>query len=92
MTKYLISFPAPAMDIPEEDWVEVGEAARAAIREAKHAGCGYDRDKRAWVPFEPEASFGTHIESPAVRQRRGRPVRAWMCARAGAEGGSCLAA
>jgi len=38
MTKYLISFPAPAMDVPEEDWVEVGEAARAVIREAKHAG------------------------------------------------------
>src|SRR5438132_10625658 len=38
MTKYLISFPAPAMDIPQEDWVEVGEAAHAVIREAKHAG------------------------------------------------------
>lgn len=38
MTKYLISFPAPAMDIPEEDWGEVGEAARAVIREAKRAG------------------------------------------------------
>jgi hypothetical protein len=38
MTKYLISFPAPAMDIPEEDWAEVGEAARTVIREAKHAG------------------------------------------------------
>ena len=38
MAKYLISFPAPAMDVPEEDLVEVGEAARAVIREAKHAG------------------------------------------------------
>jgi hypothetical protein len=38
MTKYLISFPAPAMDIPEEDRFEVGEAARAVIREAKRAG------------------------------------------------------
>lgn len=38
MTKYLISFPAPAMDIPQEDLVEVGEAARAVICEAKHAG------------------------------------------------------
>ena len=38
MTKYLISFPAPAMEIPEADWVEVGEAARAVIRQAKHAG------------------------------------------------------
>ena len=38
MTKYLISFPAPAMDIPQEDLGEVGEAARAVIREAKRAG------------------------------------------------------
>ncbi len=38
MTKYLISFPAPAMVVPEENLVEVGEAARAVIREAKHAG------------------------------------------------------
>jgi hypothetical protein len=38
MTKYLISFPAAAMDISEEDLVGVGEAARAVIREAKHAG------------------------------------------------------
>jgi hypothetical protein len=38
MTKYLISFPAPAMDVPEEDMAAVGEAARAVIREAKEAG------------------------------------------------------
>lgn len=38
MTKYLISFPAPAMDVPEEDLVEVGEAARRVVREAKQAG------------------------------------------------------
>lgn len=38
MTKYLISFPAPAMDIPEEELAEVGEAARAVVREAKRAG------------------------------------------------------
>lgn len=38
MTKFLISFPAPAMDVPQEDLVEVGEAARAVIREAKRAG------------------------------------------------------
>ena len=36
--KYLISFPAAEMHIPKEDLVEVGEAARAVIREAKHAG------------------------------------------------------
>lgn len=38
MTKYLISFPAPAMDIPPEHLPEVGDAARAVIREAKRAG------------------------------------------------------
>ena len=38
MMKYLISFPGPAMHIPEEDLAEVGEAARAVIREAKRAG------------------------------------------------------
>lgn len=38
MAKYLISFPAPAMNIPEEDWAEVREASHAVIREAKQAG------------------------------------------------------
>lgn len=38
MTKYLISFPASAMDIADEDMAAVGEAARAVIREAKNAG------------------------------------------------------
>jgi hypothetical protein len=38
MTKYLISFPGPAMDIADEDFAAVGEAARAVIREAKNAG------------------------------------------------------
>jgi len=38
MTKYLISFPAPAMNIPEEAMAAVGEASRAVIREAKEAG------------------------------------------------------
>ncbi len=38
MTTYPISFPAPAMDVCEEDLVDVGEAAHAVIREAKQAG------------------------------------------------------
>jgi hypothetical protein len=38
MTKFLISFPASAMDVPEEDMAAVGEAARTVIREAKAAG------------------------------------------------------
>jgi len=38
MTKYLISFPASAMDVPDEEMAAVGEAARTVIREAKAAG------------------------------------------------------
>ncbi len=39
MAKYLISFPAPAMNVAEEDMAAAGEAARAVIREARAAGC-----------------------------------------------------
>jgi hypothetical protein len=38
VTKYLVSFPASAMDVTEEDMAAVGETARAVIREAKAAG------------------------------------------------------
>lgn len=38
MTKYLISFPASAMDVPSQDMAAVGEAARAVIRATKAAG------------------------------------------------------
>lgn len=38
MTKFLISFPASAMDVADEDMDAVGAAARAVIREAKAAG------------------------------------------------------
>ena len=38
MTNYLISFPASAMDVPDENMAAVAEAARAVIREAKDAG------------------------------------------------------
>jgi hypothetical protein len=38
MSKYLISFPGPAMNIPHEDLAAVSEAAHAVIREAKAAG------------------------------------------------------
>ncbi len=38
MTKYLVSFPASAMNVPEEDWAKVGEESHAVIREAKEAG------------------------------------------------------
>ena len=38
MTKYLISFPSPAMDVSDEELPAVGDAARAVILEAKDAG------------------------------------------------------
>lgn len=38
MTKYLISFPAPAMAVRGEDLAAVSEASHAVIREAKRAG------------------------------------------------------
>jgi hypothetical protein len=38
MTKFLISFPASAMNVPAEDMPAVGDAARRVIREAKAAG------------------------------------------------------
>ena len=38
MTKYLISFPAAAMDISQEEFAAAGVDSRAVIREAKDAG------------------------------------------------------
>lgn len=38
MASFLISFPASAMNVREEDRAAVGEAAHAVIREARRAG------------------------------------------------------
>ncbi len=38
MTKYLISFPSAAMDLPDDDWEAVASDAHAVIDEAKAAG------------------------------------------------------
>lgn len=38
MAKYLIYFPAAAMQVPEDDLAAVAEASHAVIREAKAAG------------------------------------------------------
>lgn len=35
MTRYLISFPSAAMDVPEEDSPDVARDAHAVIQEAK---------------------------------------------------------
>lgn len=38
MTKYLISFPSAAMDVPEAELQAVADAAHAVVQEAKDAG------------------------------------------------------
>ncbi len=38
MTKYLISFPGEAMVVPDDEFQDVADAARAVIEEAKAAG------------------------------------------------------
>lgn len=38
MTKFLISFPASAMNVPAEEMAAVSDASHAVIREAKAAG------------------------------------------------------
>lgn len=38
MTKFLVSFPASAMDVPAAEMAAVSEASHAVIREAKAAG------------------------------------------------------
>lgn len=38
MTKYLISFPSAAMDVPDEDLPAVSDAAHAVVAQAKAAG------------------------------------------------------
>lgn len=38
MTKYLISFPSPAMNLTEEEWVAAGIDSHAVISDAKAAG------------------------------------------------------
>lgn len=38
MTRYLISFPGCAMDVPVEELAAVGEAAHDVVREAKATG------------------------------------------------------
>lgn len=38
MTKFLVSFPASAMNVPADEMAAVNEASRTVIREAKAAG------------------------------------------------------
>jgi hypothetical protein len=38
MTRYLISFPSAAMDVPEDELPDVADAAHAVMQQAKDAG------------------------------------------------------
>lgn len=70
MTKYLISFPSPAMTFPEEDLPAVAAAAHAVVREAKAAGVwvfGGGIDER--VPPVLVAGDGTVTEGTYPQTR-----------------------
>jgi hypothetical protein len=72
MTRYLISFDDGSMDhIPEEDWVEVGEAAHAVLREAKAAGVwifggGIQRQQSSIVATDGTVTDGPVPETKSV--------------------------
>ncbi len=72
MPRYLISFDDGSMDhIPAEDLPEVGESARAVVREAKAAGIwifggGILRQKASIVTTGGTASDGPLPETKAV--------------------------
>jgi hypothetical protein len=38
MTRYLISFPSGAMDVPQDEMPDVAKAAHAVVQDAKDAG------------------------------------------------------
>jgi hypothetical protein len=69
MTKYLISFPSSAMDIPEEEVPHVADAAHAVIQEAKDAGVylftgGLDEDvEPVMVAGDGAVTAGTYPET-----------------------------
>lgn len=72
MPRYLISFDDGAMDhIPAADWPAVGEAAHAALREAKAAGVwifggGLQRQQATLVAPDGSVTSGPVPERKAV--------------------------
>ena len=72
MHRYLISFDDGSMDhIPEEDFPEVGEAARAVVREAKAAGVwifggGLYRQQASYIGTDGVVTPGPVPETKAV--------------------------
>lgn len=72
MTKYLISFPSGAMDVPVEEMPAVADAAHAVVREAKAAGVwvfggGIDEDVPPMlVAADGSATPGTYPETARI--------------------------
>lgn len=71
MTKYLISFPSRAMNVPDEEMPFVSEAAHAVIRDAKDAGVyvfggGINEDVGP-VMVAADGTF-THATYPQTRE------------------------
>jgi hypothetical protein len=69
MTRYLISFPSGAMNVPEEEGPDVAKAAHAVIYEAKDAGVyifagGLDEDvEPVMVAGDGTVTAGTYPET-----------------------------
>ena len=72
MPRYLISFDDGSMDhIPDADWVAVGEAAHAVVRQAKAAGVwifggGIQRQRSSIVAADGAIADGPVPETKAV--------------------------
>jgi len=72
MPRYLISFDDGSMDqIPDEDWLSVGEAAHKVVREAKAAGVwifggGVQRQQSTIVATDGIVAVGPVPETKAV--------------------------
>ena len=69
MTRYLISFPSSAMNVPEEEGPDVARDAHAVIQEAKGAGVylfsgGLDEDvEPVMVTGDRTVTSGTYPET-----------------------------
>jgi len=72
MPRFLISFDDGSMDhIPDRDWPAVGEAAHAAVRDAKAAGvwifgAGIQRQRSTIVATDGTIASGPVAETKAV--------------------------
>jgi hypothetical protein len=71
MTRYLISFPDGAMNVPEEVWPDVGKATRELVQEALQAGvwvygAGLDSQQASIVSTDGMVTDGPYPETKEV--------------------------